>query len=367
MPICEKRFWDVLPRPQPAAKHWRTIEIVNEQAHPLRPIVILGPTAGGKSELAVQLAEQLPESGEVIGADSMQIYRQMDAGTAKPEPELRQRAKHHLIDIVEPTERFTVADWLEQVEQVIAQLQQAGRRPIVVGGTNLYLKVLLEGMFQAPAQDADFRASLADVPPGELHERLKLVDPPAAGRIHPNDRKRLIRALEVHHITGKPISAHQQQWQDTPEPPESPESSESAGRTPVETPQYRHNPILVGLGWPTEKINRRINARVRQMFDPAGSGLTWPSESLPDETRRLEDAGLLGPQAREALGYKQVLDAIHGRCSMADAFEQTKIQTRRFAKQQRTWLRRYRGVHWLDASELPMQQMTARILEVARG
>lgn len=292
-----------------------------------RLIVILGPTAGGKSELAVQLAEQLPGGGEILGADSMQVYRHMDAGTAKPEPELRNRAPHHLIDIAEPTERFTVADWLSLAEPLIEKLLRDQRWPIVVGGTNLYLKVLLEGMFEGPAEDEAFRASLADLPTGELHTRLRPLDPEAAGRIHPNDRKRLIRALEVHHVTGQPISAQQQQWQDAPQ-------------------TYRHNPILLGLEWQVPQINRRINARVKMMFEPPPG-----VESLPHETRRLEQQNMLGPQAREALGYKQVLAAIHGESSMADAMEQTKIQTRRFAKQQRTWLRRYQGVKWLLAEQ----------------
>src|SRR5689334_22268600 len=142
-----------------------------------RLIVLLGPTAGGKSDLAAALAERLPGGGEVLGADSMQVYRHMDAGTAKPPAALRARVPHHLIDIVEPTERFTVADWLARAEPLIESLLGAGRWPIVVGGTNLYLKALLEGMFDGPAIDAAFRASVADVSAQELHKRLAGVDP----------------------------------------------------------------------------------------------------------------------------------------------------------------------------------------------
>ena len=326
-------------------------------ASSFRPIVIVGPTAGGKSELAVDLAEKL--RGEVLSADSMQVYRHMDAGTAKPAPELRARAAHHLIDIVEPTERFTLADWLARADELIERLQGRGLRPIVVGGTNLYLKALLEGMF-TPDSDASsqggaadggidraFRESLAGLPSAELHDRLAAVDQPAAERIHPNDRKKLTRALEVFHLTGRPISAWQTQWQ--PAAPALP------------GPAYRHNPILIGLDWPVVAINQRINARVKQMFYP-GAGKAQ-IESLPDEVRRLEAAGLLGPQACHALGYKQVLEHLHGTLTLDEAFEKTKVLTRRFAKGQRHWLRRYRGVAWLKAADLGDRALTAAALD----
>lgn len=313
---------------------------------PQRIVVILGPTAGGKSELAVALAERF--SGEVINADSMQVYRHMDAGTAKPPRDLMQRAPHHLIDVVEPTESWTVADWLERAEAVIAELHARGRLPIVVGGTNLYLKALLEGFFNGPPADEAFRATLAGVSPQELHGRLQQLDPAAAERIHPNDHKRLVRALEVQHQTGQPISAQQQQWVD----------GAFTQKSEIPNQKYLHNPILLGLDWPAEAINPRINARVKIMFRP-----TDGSEDLVSETRRLHDAGLLGAQAAQALGYKQVLAALDGRMSMDDAFERTKIETRRFAKSQRTWLKRYRGVHWLAAAKLSADELADRAAE----
>ena len=338
-----------------------------------RPIVILGPTAGGKSELAVALAEQVCERGEVLGADSMQIYRHLNAGTAKPEVALRRRAPHHLIDIIEPATGFTVADWLTRAERLIAHLRRHGKRPIIVGGTNLYLKVLLEGMFEAPPQDADFRAQLNDVDTHDLHQRLRQRDPDAAARIHPNDRKRLIRALEVHHLTGQPISAQQRQWSDQVSAPNEGVREPSDIRNSTSESHYRHAPILIGLHWPAEAINPRINRRVKAMFHPekveapdSTAAPAAPPESLPDEVRRLDALGRLGPpdsQARAALGYKQVLAALHGRCSMSEAMEQTKIQTRRFAKQQRTWLRRFRGVHWLPAVELDADDRLSRALD----
>ncbi|MBI1368243.1 MAG: tRNA (adenosine(37)-N6)-dimethylallyltransferase MiaA [Planctomycetes bacterium] len=306
-----------------------------------RMVVIVGPTAGGKTALAVAMARAL--GGEIISADSMQVYRHLDAGTAKPGAAERAAAVHHLIDIVEPTESWTVAHWLERAEALIADMHGRGVVPIVVGGTNLYVKALLEGMFDGPPADEAFRAAMANVSSTELHKRLAAIDRDAADRIDPQDHKRLVRALEVHHATGQPISVLQQQW------------SESADKT------YRHDPIMIGLNWPPELINPRINARVRQMF-AADSG----REDLVAETSRLLAAGLLGPQAKEAIGTKQVLDHLAGRCTRDEAMERVKIDTRRFAKTQRTWLKRYRHVHWLDAGALPPAELADQAIQIAR-
>jgi tRNA dimethylallyltransferase len=300
-----------------------------------RIVVILGPTAGGKSDLAVAVAQAM--GGQIISADSMQIYRELNAGTAKPSAEQREAVRHHLIDVVDPTEPFTVANWVAEAQRIIRELHAAGRLPVVVGGTNLYLKALLEGMFDGPAADEAFRASLAGVDAAMLHQRLVAVDPQAADRIHPNDHKRLVRALEVHHLTGQTISDQQTQW--------------SSGAEPT----YRYDPVLVGLSWESEAINRRINARVKAMFHPP-TGV----EDLVEETRRLEQAGRLGAQARQAIGTKQVLEHLAGEYSAADAMEQVKIETRRFARTQRTWLKRYRGVHWLFAGETPAEVLAAQ-------
>ncbi len=375
-----------------------------------RVLVILGPTAGGKSALAVSLCERLPavtgHAGEVVGADSMQVYRHLDAGTAKPTPDERRRVPHHLIDLVEPTERFTVRDWLDHADAAIADIQRRGKHPVVVGGTNLYLKALLEGLMEGPDHDADFRATLADFTPPQLHEKLKAVDPTGAERIQPNDRQRLTRALEVFHLTGRPISELQTQWtdggwrmadggwaernagiketSDTPEDASTPSRSKPPFLHPPSaihhppSPGYRHDPVLIGLRWPVEAINPRINLRVKAMFTPGSvepelaEAVCIGGESLPDEVCRLDDAGLLGPQAREALGYKQTLAALRPEKhpdladarirSLDDAMERTKVLTRRFAKQQRTWLKRFRGVHWID---MPCDDPAAQALTLA--
>jgi len=313
------------------------------EGEPARIAVVVGPTAGGKSEVAVRLAEAL--DGEIINADSMQVYRRLEVGTAKPTVDQRARVPHHLVDVVEPTEPWTVADWLEAAEGAIAAIRGRGRLPIVVGGTNLYLKALLEGFFEGPPADPAFRATLAEVPAPRLHERLEEADPVAAARIDRRDHKRLVRALEVYHTTGQRISELQRQWEARREQP------------------YRHRPVIVGLDWPRERINRRINARVKAMFEPTPSG-SGGSEDLIEETRRLEAAGLLGAQAREALGTKQVRAYLAGELTRAEAIERVKIETRRFAKQQRTWLKRYRGVHWLEAGRGDPDELAAAAIRI---
>ncbi|BAM04028.1 tRNA (adenosine(37)-N6)-dimethylallyltransferase MiaA [Phycisphaera mikurensis] len=304
---------------------------------PVRPIVLLGPTAGGKSALAVELAERL--GGEVVSADAFQVYRHLDAGTAKPTAKERARVPHHLVDVVEPTQRFTVRDWLNRADAEVQRLVPAGRVPIVVGGTNLYVRALLEGLMEGPDADPAFRASLAAVPDAELHARLREVDPAAADRIAPADRQRTVRGLEVFHLTGRPLSGHQREWSAAVEPP------------------YRHDPVLLALRWEVPAINRRINARVKAMFE----------RGLVEETRRLEAAGLLGPQAREAIGTKQVLaELAKPKPDLDAAQEQVKIKTRRFAKQQRTWLRRFAGVRWLAGDQEP-EALLAGALAAASG
>lgn len=340
----------------------------NPLLHGFDSIVILGPTAGGKSDLAVSLAEHLAERGtpgEVIGADSMQVYRRLDAGTAKPDGVLRGRAPHHLIDIVEPTQRFTVHDWLERATGVVRDLRSRGGVPIVVGGTNLYLKALLEGIFDGPGQDEAYRRSLESIETPHLHARLKEVDPESGERIKPADRQRIVRALEVYELTDRPISDWQTQWA---------ESGEPTGPPPL-----LKAPLLLGLRWSPEAINPRINLRVKAMFYPQkvdpelAAAVCINGESLVDEVLRLRAEGAFDPiaegvpnQAREALGYKQLLAWLEGGdrriSSLEDAFEQTKVLTRRFAKQQRTWLKRFAGVRWIECDEAGSQEVTAEAL-----
>lgn len=297
--------------------------------------IIIGPTAGGKSALAMDLAAALARSGtqcEIVTADAYQIYTGLDIGTAKPTKVEQALLPHHLLDIIDPANPlpFTVHDWLTAANAAIATIQARGHVPIVVGGTHLYIKALLDGLFEAPPPDAVLRESLRARPLTDLRIELERVDPIAASRIHPNDERRTIRALEVLHQTGTPISRQQTQWA---------------------SPTAHTDRVLIGLVWEIEDINRRINARVRGMME----------QGLLDEVRGLHAAGRLGPQAREALGYKQLIDHLEGRGSLDEAVERIKIETRRFGKNQRTWLKRLRltpGSVWIpmapsDLSSIP--------------
>ena len=286
-----------------------------------RVIVVLGPTAGGKSDLAMELARRY--GGELVSADSMQVYRGMDIGTAKPTAQERAEIRHHAIDLVDAHEEgFTVAKWLAVAEQTITEIQARGRVPIVVGGTNLYIRAFLEGLDEAPAADSAFRAELAAISSEELHARLGASDPTAAARLHVNDRRRVIRALEIAHATGETATERRTAWDDASVAPR------------------RGDLFTVILDWPVELINRRINARVRRMFDGG----------FIEEVSTLLSRGGLCPQARAACGYEELIGAL-GDMTRAPrqvdidlAAESTKIRSRRLAKQQRTWLKRFRAL-----------------------
>jgi tRNA dimethylallyltransferase len=310
----------------------------------LRFPIIIGPTAGGKTALAVDVALRVNAGAlggharfaEVISADSMLLYRGLDIGSAKPTMDERRGIPHHLIDVVDPTESFSVSQWLARAEACIGDIRARGGLPIVVGGTHLYVKALLDGLFEGPGADETLRNELRGLSQAERRAELERVDADAAGRIHANDERRTIRALEVFRITGTPISKLQRQWDRD------------------DSPRDR---FLMGLEWSSESINPRINARVRAMMD-AG---------LLNEVRGLHEGGKFGPQSREALGYKQLIAHLEGGCSLEDAVEEIKIETRRFAKNQRTWMRRLRmtpGALWIDAESLngPLE-WTERVAE----
>lgn len=300
----------------------------------MRPIIlILGPTAGGKTALAIDLANSLPGGGECICADSMQIYKRMDIGTAKPTTEEQNAAPHHLFDLIEPSEQgFTVDSWLTLANKTIDEIRSRGKWPIVVGGTNLYVQSLLFGMFDAPSANPQRRAELEKKTNDELLGILQALDPVATTRIHINDRRRTIRAIEVCELTGKPISEQQSQWN---------------GQSP------RDDARIIGLDWAVGKINRRINKRVKVMMD---AGLFEEVQSLQHE---------LCPQATEALGYKQILEHLRSECDLEHAVERIKILTRRYAKAQRTWLKRFKVLprtHFIEISEKQPQVIAKEAL-----
>ncbi|OPX25338.1 MAG: tRNA (adenosine(37)-N6)-dimethylallyltransferase MiaA [Planctomycetales bacterium 4484_123] len=292
---------------------------------------ILGCTAGGKGAVGRELARRT--GGHVISVDSMKVYRRMDIGTAKPTPAQRAEIPHHCIDIVEPSESFSVARYLQCADQAIARVAAGGAVVLAVGGTALYIKALSEGLFEGPGADPAIRARLRARARKEglaaLHAELGRVDPHAAGRIHPNDEKRIIRALEVFELTGRPISRLQRQW---------------------DARRRRYECVFIGLRRSRQDTNRRINARVKRMIE---MGLREEVATLLAEPKGLS------PQAAQALGYAEMIRHLRGQCSLEEAVEQIKINTRQFAKQQRTWFRRFADVHWIDVAEDDSVEKTA--------
>lgn len=307
---------------------------------PLMPVIV-GPTAGGKTALAVEAARAIEQRGhtpaEIVSADSMLVYRGMDIGTAKPSDVERRGVPHHLIDVADPSEPFSVERWLALAEDAIADIRNRGGVPIVTGGTHLYVKSLLEGLFEGPGADESLRAELNAMDPDERRLELERVDPESATRIHPNDVRRTVRALEVYRLTGEPLSAQRNEW---------------------DTGHVREDAVLVGLLWPSEAINPRINARVKQMIE----------NGFVEEARALWESDAFGEQSREALGYKQLIAHFEGRCSLQEAVERIKIETRRFAKNQRTWLRRLRTTpnsRWIDMDETTLENATETVVRAS--
>ena len=289
-----------------------------EKSGGARACLVIGPTASGKTALAIALARGLPGGGEILSADSMQIYRGMDIGTAKPDDVERAAAPHHLIDVADPFEGaapFTVHDWLRGANGLVSELAQREKIPIVAGGTSLYARAFLEGLVDVPPPDPAVRALLEARETADIRRELERVDPTAAERIHANDRRRTVRALEVHATTGTPLSAQQTQWDPA-----------------LVTPQ--RPVVVVALVWDTHELNRRINARVKQMM----------AAGFLDEVERLTTIGCLHQQAREALGYRELAQHLKGELPLDDAIESIKIRSRQYAKKQRTWLRRFLAI-----------------------
>lgn len=279
-------------------------------------LVILGATASGKSELALAAARAL--GADILSVDSMQVYRGMDIGTAKPSAQEQREIRHHLIDVVNPDQEFTVARFVEMADQI---LQSRGAPIVVTGGTPLYYKALFEGLFEGPSVDAELRQRLRQMDNEKLHTRLREVDPEAAQRIHINDAKRLIRAIEVFELTGKPISQHQTEW--------------ASG-------QQRYRARWIGLHWEKELLHQRINARVKQMM-AAG----WV-----DEVRHLlQQYSHLSKTAGEATGYRELIQHLRGEISLTNAIEEIKIATRQLARRQLKWFRRFPNVQWINGNE----------------
>jgi tRNA dimethylallyltransferase len=317
--------------------------------HP-QPLLLAGPTAVGKSEVALLLAERL--NGEIVSVDSMQVYRGLDIGTAKPSPSDRNRVPHHLIDVVDLTEPFDAAQFVRLARQAVAEIQARNRVPILCGGTGLYFKAFLEGLGEAPPADPGVRAELEATPLPELLKELEQRDAATFARIDRQNPRRVIRAVEVIHLTGKPFSAQRARWGETTgEPHHSLDGSR--GRSP-----HQSIPAL-GLSRTPADLHSRIDARVDAMF----------RRGLVAETEQLLKRGLEQNQtAMQAIGYRQVVEHLHDQRSLPETITLVKIRTRQFAKRQMTWFRRQLHMEWIhlkreDAPEAVAALVKARLKE----
>lgn len=286
--------------------------------HP-HPLLLAGATATGKSEIALLLAEQL--GGEIISVDSMQVYRGLDIGTAKPGPAERRRVPHHLIDVVELARPFDAAQFARLAHEAVREIQSRGRLPIFCGGTGLYFKAFLDGLGEAPPADATLRARLEATPLPELLLELEQRDPVTFEKIDRQNPRRIIRALEVIRLTGKPFSTQRAAWSPSPS---------SLNPQPV---------AFFGLARETKDLQTRINARVQLMFQ----------RGLVEEVRKLLPQGLAeNKTALQAIGYRQVVEHLRGERSLPETIELVKIRTRQFAKRQMTWFRREARLQWIN-------------------
>ena len=290
-------------------------------------LVMTGPTATGKTALGVALAKRL--DGEVVSADSMQIYRGMDIGTAKPTADEMQGVPHHMLDVADPRERFSAARYAQMAGERVEDIRARGRFPLVVGGTGLYIDGLIRGTdYAAAPSDPDMRRAIEaqyDALGGEaFRKKLAAVDPDRAALLHPRDKKRLVRAWEVYALTGKPITWHDE-------------------RSRLAKPRYAAYTVALDFA-DRDMLYARIDRRARAMFD-AG---------LMEEVRSLLAAGA-GPEttAMQAIGYKEVADCLAGRCTEEEAVQAVCRASRRYAKRQLTWLRSRPDVHWLRWEQEP--------------
>ena len=297
-------------------------------------LVLVGPTGVGKTDVAMAIARQIP--AEIVVVDSMQVYRGMDLGTGKPGASFRQEIPHHGLDLVEPEEDFSVAKYLSFVSPVLRDIQARGRTPILVAGSGLYLRALLGGLCPAPGRDDEVRerilAEAARFGTALLYDRLRVVDPAASERIHPNDLKRIVRALEVHAVTGKPLSA----WQ-----------AESGAGPTGDGQECRFFGLIRGR----DLLYRRIESRIDG----------WIESGWIEEARALR-ARELSKTAREALGYEELFACLEGWLARDQAVALIKRNTRRYAKRQMTWFHQDRQVHWISVDSIEPEAAAGAIL-----
>ncbi|MFV8827238.1 tRNA (adenosine(37)-N6)-dimethylallyltransferase MiaA [Alkalihalobacterium sp. APHAB7] len=301
-------------------------------------VVIVGPTAVGKTKMGIELAKRF--NGEIISGDSMQIYKEMDIGTAKVKIEEMDGIPHHLLDIKEPTEPFSVAEFKDLVQPLIKSLNAQGKLPFIVGGTGLYINSVIQDFnFADTSTDLQFREEMEKFVEEhgveQLHQQLKDVDSVSYTSIHPNNYRRVIRALEVLKLTGKTLSEYQQsQTQESP-----------------------YDYVFIGLTMDRDVLYERINDRVDLMIE----------YGLIEEAKRLYDLGVRECQSVQAIGYKEIYEYIEGRVSKEEAIEILKRNSRRYAKRQYTWFRNKADVHWFDMTNANFNKKIIEIKHFIEG
>ncbi|MEO0079866.1 MAG: tRNA (adenosine(37)-N6)-dimethylallyltransferase MiaA [candidate division WOR-3 bacterium] len=284
----------------------------------MRVLVLTGPTGAGKTAVGIALA--LRFGLEIVSADSRQVYIGLDIGTAKPEPDLRQKVKFHMIDVVEPTAEYSAADYARDASAVMERLEREGRRFIVVGGAGFYLRALFRPFFETSRTDPEVRRRLESEATPVLYQRLQESDPERAAQLHPNDRQRIIRALEIELATGRTFS----EW------------------TKTVHPQSRFEPVYVVLTRPRPLLWQAINRRFDEMM--AGG--------LLEEVRRLKEQGLgAESQVGKSYGYAELLEFLDGRVTLEEAVSRAKMKTRAYAKRQLTWFRSLKDAVWIECAE----------------
>lgn len=304
-----------------------------------RLLTIVGPTAVGKTRLSIELAKAF--RGEIISGDSMQVYKGMDIGTAKIKRDERGGIPHHLIDILDPHESFSVTQFQELTKKCIAEINERGKLPILVGGTGLYVQSVTHDFHFPEAHDPALRQKwlnyLACYGKEKLYEQLKAVDPQYAQKLHPNNTRRVIRALEILEATGKSMACYQQDW----------------------NRQSPYDLVMIGLDMKREDLYERINERVDQMI----------REGLVEEVRELLKKGVPKTStAMQAIGYKEMVEYLEGKLTLEEAVEKIKRNTRRFAKRQMTWFRRMKGIRWFEVKkEGNFSDLTENIIHYVAG
>ncbi|CAH2713174.1 tRNA dimethylallyltransferase [Neobacillus rhizosphaerae] len=297
-------------------------------------LVIIGPTAVGKTKLSIEMAKRY--NGEIISGDSMQIYRGMDIGTAKITKDEMEEIPHHLINIKEPSENFSVAEFQHLVRAKITEIAEKGKLPIIVGGTGLYIQsIIYDYQFSDVPGDETFRLKLEErereIGSNALYQELVKIDPDSASHIHPNNVRRVIRALEIFHLTGKTMQEFQSRQQ----------------------PELLYNTALIGLSMERERLYERINLRVDNMV----------KEGLIAEVKSLYDQDLREYQSIQAIGYKEIYQYLDGYVTLEEAVENLKQNSRRYAKRQLTWFRNKMVVEWFDITDV--NNFAKKIMEIS--